>query len=122
MFDGSKNYQTISTIITGPLQAGKTTLMGMLRERLAQKGEKTLYLNLDVEWDRPHFESQQALINKVELELGKKKGFVSSMRSFIKKYEPLEAVIINLDLKKSIKIGKTRLTFLPYYEFMFKTL
>ncbi|MDL2122478.1 MAG: AAA family ATPase [Deltaproteobacteria bacterium] len=48
----------------------------MLQERLVQKSEKTLYLNLDIEWDRPHFESQQALINKVELELGKKKGFV----------------------------------------------
>ncbi|MBW2662531.1 MAG: AAA family ATPase, partial [Deltaproteobacteria bacterium] len=64
------------SIITGPRQSGKTTLMEMLQERLVQKGEKTLYLNLDIEWDRPHFESQQALINKVELELGKKKGFV----------------------------------------------
>lgn len=33
-----------------------------------------------------------------------------------------EAYIINLDLKKSIKIGKTRLTFLLYYALMFKTL
>ncbi len=64
------------SIITGPRQSGKTTLMEMLQKRLIQKGEKTLYLNLDIEWDRPHFESQQALINKVELELGKKKGFV----------------------------------------------
>ena len=78
------------SIITGPRQSGKTTLMEMLQERLIQKGEKTLYLNLDIEWDRPHFESQQALRN--------------------------------LDLKKSIKIGKTRLTFLPYYALMFKTL
>ena len=45
-----------------------------------------------------------------------------SLRSFIKKYEPLEAYIINLDLKKSVNIGKTRLTFLPYYALMFKTL
>jgi len=64
------------SIIIGPRQSGKTTLMGMLQDRLAQEGEKTLYLNLDVEWDRPYFGSQQALINKIELEFGKQKGFV----------------------------------------------
>ena len=64
------------TIITGPRQSGKTTLMEMLKEHLDQKGERTLFLNLDIEWDRPHFETQAALIKKIELELGKNKGFV----------------------------------------------
>ncbi|MBW2645405.1 MAG: ATP-binding protein [Deltaproteobacteria bacterium] len=64
------------SIIIGPRQSGKTTLMEMLKEHLDKKGERTLYLNLDIEWDRPHFESQAALLKKIELELGKRRGFV----------------------------------------------
>ena len=64
------------SLITGPRQSGKTTLMLWLKGELDQKGEPTLFLNLDVEWDRPHLESQAALIRKLELELGKKGGFV----------------------------------------------
>jgi len=64
------------SIIIGPRQSGKTTLMEMLREHLDKKGERTLYLNLDVEWDRPHFDSQSALLRKIELELSKHRGYV----------------------------------------------
>ena len=48
----------------------------LLKEQLGKKGERTLYLNLDIEWDRPHFDSQLALLKKIELELGKERGFV----------------------------------------------
>jgi len=64
------------SIIIGPRQSGKTTLMDLLREHLDKKGERTLYLNLDIEWDRPHFESQSALLRKIELELGKERSYV----------------------------------------------
>jgi len=64
------------SIIIGPRQSGKTTLMDLLREHLDKKGERTLYLNLDIEWDRPHFESQSALLRKIELELSKQRGYV----------------------------------------------
>ena len=64
------------SIIVGPRQSGKTTLMELLKEHLEKKGERTLYLNLDIEWDRSHFDSQLALLKKIELELGKKRGFV----------------------------------------------
>jgi len=64
------------SIIIGPRQSGKTTLMEMLREHLDKKGERTLYLNLDIEWDRPHFDSQSALLRKIELELSKQRGYV----------------------------------------------
>ena len=64
------------SLIIGPRQAGKTTLMEMLKKHLDQSGERTLFLNLDIEWDRPHFESQAALIRKIELELGQHKGYV----------------------------------------------
>lgn len=64
------------SLIIGPRQAGKTTLMEMLKEHLDNRGERTLFLNLDIEWDRPHFESQAALLKKIELELGRQRGYV----------------------------------------------
>ena len=65
------------SLIIGPRQAGKTTLMEMLKARLDKRGERTLVLNLDVEWDRPHFESQAAFLKKIELELGQQQqGYV----------------------------------------------
>lgn len=60
-------------------QAGKTTLMEMVKEHLDTIGERTLFLNLDIEWDRPHFESQAALIKKIELELDKQKSFTKTL-------------------------------------------
>ena len=69
-------HQKEMSIIIGPRQSGKTTLMDLLREHLDRKGERTLYLNLDIEWDRPHFESQSALLRKIELELSKDRGYV----------------------------------------------
>ena len=64
------------SLIIGPRQAGKTTLMEMLKKHLDQSGERTLFLNLDIEWDRPHFDSQAALLRKIELELGQRLGYV----------------------------------------------
>jgi len=64
------------SLLTGPRQSGKTTLMLLLKEELDRKKEPTLLLNMDVEWDRPHLESQAALIRKLELEFGKRQGFV----------------------------------------------
>ena len=67
--------QEISFIV-GPRQAGKTTLMLLLKEYLEKSGEKTVFLNLDIEQDKEFFISQSRLIKKIELELGKQKGFV----------------------------------------------
>lgn len=69
------NHKEI-TFITGPRQAGKTTLMLHLQEELRRKGEKTLFFNLDIERDKEFFTSQDRLIKKIELEFGKNKGFV----------------------------------------------
>jgi len=62
--------------LIGPRQSGKTTVMKVVQEELEKKGEKTLFLSLDFEYDREYFHSQQSLIKKIELELGKKRGFV----------------------------------------------
>lgn len=64
------------TLITGPRQAGKTTLMQLLQEELTRNGEKNLFLSLDFEEDRPFFDSQLSLLSKVQLEAGKSKAYV----------------------------------------------
>ncbi|QTA38464.1 ATP-binding protein [Thermosipho ferrireducens] len=64
------------TIITGPRQSGKTTLMKIIEKELISKGEKTLFLNLDIEEDMKYFKSQADLLKKIELEIGNSKGYV----------------------------------------------
>jgi uncharacterized protein len=64
------------SLIIGPRQSGKTTLMLLLKEYLIEKGEKVVFLNLDVEADRNYFSSQSRLISKIQLEIGKEPGFV----------------------------------------------
>ncbi|PIP12815.1 MAG: ATPase [bacterium (Candidatus Stahlbacteria) CG08_land_8_20_14_0_20_40_26] len=64
------------SFIVGPRQAGKTTLMLLLKEYLEKKGERTVFLNLDIESDKQFFASQTALIKKIELEIGGERGFV----------------------------------------------
>lgn len=64
------------SLIVGPRQAGKTTLMGFLQDYLVKKGAKTLFLSLDFEKDKIYFKSQEILINKIRLEFGQQKGYV----------------------------------------------
>ncbi|MEK7498098.1 MAG: ATP-binding protein, partial [Patescibacteria group bacterium] len=64
------------TLMVGPRQSGKTTLMLLLQQYLQDKGEKTLFLNLDIESDRRYFSSQNDLLNKIKLEVGRGKAFI----------------------------------------------
>lgn len=64
------------TLIIGPRQVGKTTLMKKLEENLINRGERTLFLDLDREQDRQFFNSQARLIQKIVYDLGKEKGYV----------------------------------------------
>jgi predicted AAA+ superfamily ATPase len=45
----------------------------------------------------------------------------ASLRSFIDKYNPEQAYIINLALSKTLKIKKTTLFFMPFHELLRKT-
>jgi len=69
------NSKEISLIV-GPRQAGKTTLMMELKDFLDTEKERTTLLNLDYENDKKFFDSQEGLIKKLDLESGRKKGFV----------------------------------------------
>ncbi len=64
------------SVITGSRQVGKTYLMRLMQDALKEKGESTLYLNLDIEQDRVFFTSQEDLIQKIRLEVGKIKGYI----------------------------------------------
>ena len=64
------------SLIIGPRQAGKTTLMQLLKEYLIKNNEATLFFNLDIGNDKLYFQSQNKLLKKIRFELGNKKGFV----------------------------------------------
>lgn len=64
------------SLIIGPRQAGKTTLMLLLKEHLEKQGGRTLFLSFDFEADREFLISQRSILNKIQLELGKDKGYV----------------------------------------------
>ena len=64
------------SLIVGPRQAGKTTLMLMLKDHLEKEGEKTLFLSFDFETDRDFLASHSSILQKIRLELGEKKGYV----------------------------------------------
>lgn len=64
------------TLITGPRQVGKTFLMNLMEKHLKAEGEPTMYLNLDIDDDKPAFASQGNLLARIKLELGKFGGYV----------------------------------------------
>lgn len=64
------------TMLVGPRQSGKTTILKKIEAKLHASGESTLWLNLDFENDFKHLSSQEALLQKIRLELGKNGGFV----------------------------------------------
>jgi predicted AAA+ superfamily ATPase len=78
LFDSLKEHLGAKEIslIVGPRQAGKTTLMKFLIDFLNKQGKKSLFLNLDYEGDRIFFDSQDKLIEKIKLEFGDEKGYV----------------------------------------------
>ncbi len=64
------------SLIVGPRQAGKTTLMKELMGELVERGKKTIFLSLDFEKDRPFFDTQMLFIKKLKLEFGNSGGYV----------------------------------------------
>lgn len=63
-------------LVAGPRQAGKTTLLQMIKKSLEEKHNKTVFFNLDIERDRQFFTSQEALISQIKLHLGNNNGYV----------------------------------------------
>jgi predicted AAA+ superfamily ATPase len=78
LFDDLKAHLSKKEIslIVGPRQAGKTTLMMLLIEHVRSQGKGTVAFNLDIESDHQFFESQESLLRKITLELGAGSGYV----------------------------------------------
>ncbi len=58
------------SLIVGPRQAGKTTLMRQLQDYLENRGDKTVWLSLDIESHQSFFASQDNLLAKIRQEIG----------------------------------------------------
>lgn len=66
----------VFTLITGPRQAGKTTIMELLQKDLQAAGEKTILFNLDITGHKPHFATHETLVQAIKLGIGDNKGYV----------------------------------------------
>lgn len=64
------------SLILGPRQAGKTTIMLKLAEELENEGKPNLYFNLDVIEDKLYFKTQHNLIGRIESVVGSKPAVV----------------------------------------------
>lgn len=64
------------SLILGPRQAGKTTIIEKLRDELKEKGQPTVLLNLDIIEDRQFFTSQHTLVDFIEKKIGNEKTYV----------------------------------------------
>jgi uncharacterized protein len=59
------------TLLIGPRQVGKTTLIRALLRGLEAKGQRTVFFNLDFEEDMRWFASQRLLLDRLEFLVGK---------------------------------------------------
>jgi len=64
------------SLILGPRQTGKTTIMKRLQEKLKGLNQTSIFLNLDVIEDRQFFKTQHTLLDLIEKKIGKKRAFV----------------------------------------------
>lgn len=64
------------SLILGPRQAGKTTIMKKIADELKLKGRSVIYFDLDVIEDRQYFQTQHTFLEKIQKTLGVKKDVV----------------------------------------------
>lgn len=58
------------SLVLGPRQSGKTTILEKLQGDLREQGKPTVFLNLDIIEDRQWFSSQHALLELIEKRVG----------------------------------------------------
>jgi hypothetical protein len=64
------------TLLIGPRQAGKTTLLRHVADRLNEEGKKTCFYNVDIEKDRLLFAGQESFMNHLDQVTGGEKHYV----------------------------------------------
>jgi len=64
------------TLVIGPRQAGKTTILKVLYDELIANKEKCLFFNLDISSDFRYFDTQDDLLYKIKNEVGIQKAYL----------------------------------------------
>jgi predicted AAA+ superfamily ATPase len=64
------------TLVIGPRQAGKTTLLRALAAELETQDETVLFFNLDIDRDAQFFKSQSHLVERVRFLAGEQKAYI----------------------------------------------
>lgn len=64
------------SLILGPRQAGKTTLMRYLATDLEREGQESVYFNLDIIEDRQYFTSQHNLLSEAQKRISSDRSVV----------------------------------------------
>jgi len=64
------------SLILGPRQAGKTTIMEELQREIKNSGKLSVFFNLDIIEDRQFFETQHSLLDRIRKEIGSKPAVV----------------------------------------------
>ncbi|MBU6339982.1 MAG: ATP-binding protein [Bacteroidetes bacterium] len=64
------------TLLIGPRQAGKTTLLKDIAGKLEREGKNCLFFNLDIDADAQHFVTQQKLVDRITALTGGKRTYV----------------------------------------------
>ncbi len=64
------------TLVVGPRQAGKTTLLRALADELKRQGETVLFFNLDIDRDASYFQSQSRLVERIRFFAGAQKAYI----------------------------------------------
>ncbi|MBL7159695.1 ATP-binding protein [Candidatus Microgenomates bacterium] len=64
------------SLILGPRQAGKTTLMLKLADELKTNKTPNIYFNLDIIENKQYFKTQHVLLDRIEKTIAKKKAVV----------------------------------------------
>jgi uncharacterized protein len=64
------------TLVIGPRQSGKTTVLRELASQLTESGENCYFFNLDIDIDAQFFQSQQLFIDRIQALTGGKRAFI----------------------------------------------
>ncbi|MCO6487604.1 MAG: ATP-binding protein [Phaeodactylibacter sp.] len=64
------------TLLIGPRQAGKTTLLKALIKQLQQEGHLCLFFNLDIDTDAQHFTTQHRFVQRIKALTDEKPAYV----------------------------------------------
>lgn len=64
------------SLVIGPRQAGKTTILRALLAQLREEGHNCMYFNLDIDTDAQYFTSQHRFLERIDAQAGRKRAYI----------------------------------------------